>query len=627
MRHAVRIARSPGMERRRIREGNSATLWREWRNSPRSRAPGPPGGAARNLLDDDLQALADTGNAPFKRDSRIVMEASQARTDLEGTTLGRYRLIVGLGHGGMAVVHLAVMHAQAGFNKLLVIKQIHERYTVDPEVLGMFLDEARLAARLNHPNVVQTNEVGQDGERHFLTMEYLDGQPLNRIVWRMSGRGGLPLNLHLRVLADVLAGLDYAHDLADYDGAPLGVVHRDVTPHNVFVTYDGAVKVVDFGIAKARDSATHTKVGIIKGKIAYMAPEQARGETVDRRADIFAVGVMLWEAITGARPWKGQSELTILKSLLAGQFPSARAQCPGIPAPLEAILLKAIACDRRVRYATAAELQADIEAYLETTGRPPEQRELGRLVSTHFQAERAKIKTVIEEQLRLLERAPQGAAIPLPIIEHPSTSASDPGDEELVVPWFPPTPVPRASSPGPTQLAINVPTTFIKRPHTRRALLVRAAALLAGAALFTTIGISLRKALPKVEAATPAASIATAATLAPATSTVELRLSASPPGARIFLDGVPLASNPWRGGVARDEAPHRIWIEAPGFLPWTESVILDKDRTVDVVLTGELAAAEAHSARAPDAPASPGPGPSHAYGKQRHVDAENPYHP
>jgi eukaryotic-like serine/threonine-protein kinase len=555
------------------------------------------------------------------------MDASQAQTEIAGTSLGRYRLIVGLGHGGMAVVHLAVMHAQGGFNKLLVIKQIHERYTVDPEVLGMFLDEARLAARLSHPNVVQTNEVGQDGERHFLTMEYLDGQPLNRIVWRMNGRGGLPLHLHLRVLGDVLGGLHYAHELADYDGAPLGVVHRDVTPHNVFVTYDGTVKVVDFGIAKARDSATHTKVGIIKGKIAYMAPEQARGESVDRRADIFAVGVMLWEAVTGARPWKGLSELIILKSLLAGQFPSARALNPGIPARLEAILLKALASDRKSRYATAAEFQADIEAYLDTTGKAPEQRELGKLVSTHFQAERAKIKTVIEEQLRLLERAPQGAAIPVPVIEHPITSSSDPGDEELVVPWTPP----RGSNtpPGPTRLSINVPKRFVERPRPRRAVVVRALALLVGAAMFTAIGISLRKALPKVEAATPPASVASLAsgaapaTVAPATSTVELRLSASPPGARIFLDGVPLASNPWRGGLARDEAPHRIWIEAPGFLPWTESVTLDKDRTVDVVLTGEPAVADARSARTPDMHLGPG----RASGKQRHVDADNPYRP
>ena len=320
------------------------------------------------------------------------MEASQARTEIDAGTLGRYRLLVGLGRGGMAVVHLAVMHGQGGFNKLLVIKQINEQFTVDPEILGMFLDEARLAARLSHPNVVQTNEVGQDGERHYLTMEYLDGQPLNRILWRMNGRGGLPLGLHLRVIADVLGGLHYAHELADYDGAPLGVVHRDVTPHNVFVTYDGTVKVVDFGIAKARDSATHTKVGIIKGKIAYMAPEQARGEPVDRRADIFAAGVMLWEALTGMRPWKGQSELTILKKLLAGEFPSARAINPEIPARLEAILLKALAPDRKDRYATAAAFQADIEAYLETTGRAPEHRELGRLVSVHFQAERAKIQ-------------------------------------------------------------------------------------------------------------------------------------------------------------------------------------------------------------------------------------------
>jgi serine/threonine-protein kinase len=451
-------------------------------------------------------------------------------------------------------------------------------------------------------------------------MEYLDGQPLNRILWRMTGRGGLPLGLHLRVIADVLGGLHYAHELADYDGAPLGVVHRDVTPHNVFVTYDGTVKVVDFGIAKARDSATHTKVGIIKGKIAYMAPEQARGETVDRRADVFAVGVMLWEALTGARPWKGQSELNILKSLLAGEFPSARATNPEIPARLEAILLKALAPDRRDRYATAAAFQADIEAYLETTARAPEHRELGKLVSVHFQAERAKIKAVIEEQLRFLEHAPHDAALPLPVIEHPTTSTPDDlVDEELVARWTPPTPGLRAPIAGGAPLATNVPTTFKRRPHPRRALLLRALALLAGAAVFTTVGISLRRALPRVEAAVPLASVA------PPVATVELRISASPSGARISLDGVPLAGNPWKGGLPGDLTPHRIAIEAPGFVPWTESVVLDRDRVVDVVLTGAPPAPEAHPPP-PPAPGAPHPGARPApYSRQRHMDTENPY--
>jgi len=213
--------------------------------------------------------------------------------------LGKYRLIAELGHGGMAEVFLAVAQGPAGFNKLTVIKQIRPQLADDPEFLSMFLDEARLAARLNHPQIVQTNEVGHEANRYFIAMEYLEGQPLNRVVNRV-GRERFPLAMHIGLLADTLAGLHYAHDLTDYDGTPLEVVHRDVTPHNIFITYEGQVKVVDFGIAKAMNSSSETKTGVLKGKVAYMAPEQARGEKVDRRADVFSVGVMLWEAAVGS---------------------------------------------------------------------------------------------------------------------------------------------------------------------------------------------------------------------------------------------------------------------------------------------------------------------------------------
>ena len=296
------------------------------------------------------------------------MEVPRARTEGEAKSFGKYRFIAALGSGGMAVVHLAVVHGPSGFNKLVVLKQIHPEYSEDPEILGMFLDEARLAARLSHPNVVQTNEVGHEGERHFMAMEYLDGQPLSRVLRRLQRHGGLPLVMHLQVIADTLGGLHHAHELADYDGSPLGVVHRDVNPQNVFVTYDGAVKVVDFGIAKARNAVTHTRDGMVRGKVAYMAPEQVLNDRVDRRADIFAAGVMLWEAATGARPWKGVAEPTMMKALLAGEFPAARGLAPEIAEPLEAMIRKALSLDRRDRYATAAELQGAIEAYLETLG-------------------------------------------------------------------------------------------------------------------------------------------------------------------------------------------------------------------------------------------------------------------
>jgi serine/threonine-protein kinase len=207
----------------------------------------------------------------------------------------RYRLIAGIGTGGMADVYLAV-YGNADidrFQKLLVLKILKPELSADPEFVAMFLDEARLAARLNHPNVVQTIEVGENAGRHFLAMEYLEGQPLNRVMQVLGGHSGFDLSGRLTVLLRALAGLDYAHELADYDGTPLSVVHRDVSPGNILVGYGGQIKLMDFGIAKAKDSSSETRVGMFKGKTAYMAPEQARAGAVDRRADIYAAGVVL----------------------------------------------------------------------------------------------------------------------------------------------------------------------------------------------------------------------------------------------------------------------------------------------------------------------------------------------
>jgi serine/threonine-protein kinase len=299
----------------------------------------------------------------------------------------------------MSEVYLAVIAGPAGFNKLVVIKLIKAELAEDPDFIGMFLEEARLSARLNHPNIVQTNEVGNIGGRYYIAMEYLEGQPYSRVLHRVGRDRGLPLGMSLRLLSDVLAGLQYAHDLTDFDGTPLGVVHRDVTPHNIFVTYDGQVKVVDFGIAKAMNSSHETRTGMLKGKVGYMAPEQARGERVDRRADIFSVGVMLWEAAVGRRLWKGMNEVQILHQLLAGDIPRPRSMRPDISDRLEQIILRALAPNRDERYPTCTALQADLEDLMDSGGERGALREVGRVVTQAFEEERKKLKTIIEQQL------------------------------------------------------------------------------------------------------------------------------------------------------------------------------------------------------------------------------------
>jgi eukaryotic-like serine/threonine-protein kinase len=201
------------------------------------------------------------------------------------TPLGRYRLMALLGQGGMADVYLACTQGPGGFQKLLVVKLA--RFTGDPMFSTMFLDEARLAAQLSHPNVVQTYEVGEEGSRHYIVMEYLDGANFSRLRNRASKKGGIPIRISLSVLSQVLEGLDYAHQARGIDGKLLKVVHRDLTPSNIIVTAQGVAKIVDFGIAKGADTHSFTQTGRYSGKLNYMPPEQVRGERVDNRADIF----------------------------------------------------------------------------------------------------------------------------------------------------------------------------------------------------------------------------------------------------------------------------------------------------------------------------------------------------
>jgi len=313
--------------------------------------------------------------------------------------IGRYRLIAELARGGMGVVHLAVAGGPAGFHKLLVVKELRPELARDDACVAMFLDEARLAARLSHRNLVQTLEVGSEGERHFLVMEYLEGRSLQRLVRRLGPEGGLTVGAYLRIVAGALAGLHHAHELRDYDGSPLGVVHRDVSPMNVMVTFDGQVKLLDFGIAKSAQSTQQTKTGILKGRVAYMAPEQACAQSVDRRTDVYAAGVMIWEGAARRRLWQGLSEVQTLSSLLREGPPPLREVCPDAPAELEAICLRATARDPDARYATAAELLDRLEEHLGTRADVVGTEEIGARAVEAFSEERVRTRALVEEAL------------------------------------------------------------------------------------------------------------------------------------------------------------------------------------------------------------------------------------
>ncbi len=331
---------------------------------------------------------------------------------------GKYRPIAELGRGGMAVVYLAASQGPRGFSKLVVIKELKDEFTSDTEFSSMFVDEARLAARLSHPNIVQTYEVEEDLGHFFIVMEYIEGQPLSQVRTRLAKLGAQIRDHQARVLCDVLDGLHHAHELADYDGTPLSVVHRDVSPHNVIVTYGGDAKLVDFGIAKAADSTSQTRTGVIKGKLAYMAPEQAFGKPVDRRADIFSIGVILWEAITGRRMWKGNAEGAIAHRLSVGDVPKITDFVSEPPPMLKAICERALAPRADDRYPTAAAMRRDLDAYLASMGAArPSARDLGAIVVQAFAEERARIAKLVETQMRTLRAANESASLEVPRIE------------------------------------------------------------------------------------------------------------------------------------------------------------------------------------------------------------------
>ena len=321
---------------------------------------------------------------------------------------GKFRFIAEIGHGGMSEVFLALTQGGlGGFQKLVAVKLLRRDLAEDEDFRQMFLEEARLTARLSHPNVVQTNDVGEDAGRYYIAMEYLEGQTFERVRRSRTAGKLFPLNMQIQMLVHVLSGLHYAHELADYDNSPMSIVHRDVTPSNVFITYDGQVKLVDFGIAKVLDSLNQTRVGVLKGKARYMSPEQISSGPVDRRADIFSVGVMLWEMLAGSQIWLGTSETEILRRVARGDIPAL----PRDASPLlQQICAKAMAFEADQRYATAEALRADLDVYLAQHATPSRDKTLGAALTEMFREERSQIRQLIEAQLK--GSLPGSAALP-----------------------------------------------------------------------------------------------------------------------------------------------------------------------------------------------------------------------
>ncbi|GMT97387.1 hypothetical protein KH5H1_15060 [Corallococcus caeni] len=281
-------------------------------------------------------------------------------------TFGRYELLRKLATGGMGAVYLARQKGPVGFQKLLVVKRLLPHLSEDDEFLQMFLDEARIAALLNHPNIAQIYEMGDVDGQYYIAMEYVHGEPLGSLVPRASAHpGGFPLGLRCRIIAEAAAGLDAAHNARSPSGRKLSLIHRDVSPQNVLVGFNGGVKLIDFGVAKAQGKLSQTVVGTIKGKHAYMSPEQARGEPLDARSDVFGLGTVFYELLTGGRLFKRETEMATLKAVVGHKIVPPSEAVPGIPKSLDPIVFKALARKRDDRFTTAGELQLALEEFLQ----------------------------------------------------------------------------------------------------------------------------------------------------------------------------------------------------------------------------------------------------------------------
>jgi serine/threonine-protein kinase len=522
---------------------------------------------------------------------------------------GRYRLLTELARGGMGEVHVADQLGAAGVRKRCVLKMVRRSLARDEEFVRMFLDEAHLAAQLHHPNVVETYEVGEANACLFIAMELLEGRTLQDLREKLASEPPLrSLAIQIRVLCDTLAGLHHAHEL-EVDGKKLEIVHRDMSPHNVFVTFEGVSKVLDFGIAKSVNASHQTSTGMFKGKFPYMAPEQLTGLPLDRRVDVFAVGVQLHEAITGKRFWQGRTDSQILSALFAGDVPRlADRELPvDIPGELRVLCDRATDGERDDRFATASAFQEALEDLVERT---PELRmthaALARWMQEHCSTDRERMKErIAAASSRLIRTDGEGAEAAFPLSSGRIASASGTARSALG------DATPRAQrfeASGGTFDPMATPLGTLKieaAPPRPKKLALAAVALACVGSVFAGWGLA-RSRSPEarpVAAAPPVAEPAPVASDRPekaSTHPFTLTIRSTPENAEVFEAGKPIGTTPITIEVEPESvvsSPRIFQIRKDGFLPYT---VAQGMATADVVVSAKL----------DEMPAAPTPEPS-----------------
>ena len=546
-----------------------------------------------------------------------------AKKSQERLRIGPYQILAKIGEGGMGTVYLTKMDGPPGFNKLAVVKELRADLTGSRRLVEMFLNEVRLAARLTHPNVVHTYGANEADGSLYLAMEYLDGQPWSRIRHVLWQDGSLPFGLHVKVLAEMLAGLHYAHELHDYDGSALKVVHCDVSPQNVFVTYDGQVKVVDFGVACAVTGERRSGTKMLIGKLAYIAPEQARGEVLDRRADIFAVGVMLWEAIAGKRFAEGDDWRAMRERRAAGDEPRIRDVVPDAPAKLADICDRAMSLDPDDRFASAGEFREALLHYLAEDMQDADHAQLGEMVMNAFHADRARIHGLIERHL-------SAASARLSSIEDlVSSRRSEPAEHTLKADLSELASVSRLRDDVALISATQSASIRVEQRLPRGPIWagVGGALVLLGGWLWsrpseppprpstpivvTSLPPAPLPAVPPADVGSVVIAPPPAAAKQPAQipATFTLSVSALPSETTFLLDGVPLRGNPYSEQRPTDSELHLLRAVGPGLQGQERVIAFDGDKAVTFHLA-RLPAAPVRPARAPvrrSAPPEPAP--------------------
>ncbi len=495
----------------------------------------------------------------------------------------KYRAIAELGRGGMATVYLALAQGVGGFSKLVVLKCIRPEIATETEFVTMFMDEARLAACLSHPNIVQTNEVIEQGGVPVIVMEYLEGRTLYEIL-RRGRRLNKPIavGMHLHILIEVLRGLHYAHEAKDLQGSPLNLVHRDVSPQNILVTYSGEVKILDFGVAKSAEASQETRSGVLKGKIRYMAPEQVLGNDVDRRADVYSVGVLLWQALAGRDFWQGQSDLDVMQAIVTESLTPLREAAKDLPAGAEQLVAGALTYNPEDRFQTAAIFGQKILELLKHIGPRPETREVELYLNELFAEDRERNRALIAERISAAQDA--------------QASGHTEG-------------APLRQAPIGTLPMLSVSTTAGGRDGAwlRRGLDPRRRSwpwLAVGIALALVAGAGIAQYTRAGQPGEPQITQAPLAADGPSRAPVKVRISATPSEARLLLDGTPLSRNPYEESLVPDGQRHVVRAELAGYVPRQEVFDLNNEVMVSIALERELSAPPVASARLPSSATS-----------------------